>query len=62
MPERERDWDMILELRAEAERDAMIYQCPETSDGQHCGHWHDGERCCACGQAGPDWTEGEVPF
>jgi hypothetical protein len=29
--------------------------CPETSDSQHCGHWHDGGKCCACGQSGPDW-------
>ena len=33
------------------------YVCPETSDGQHCGDWHHGGKCCACGQFGPDPDE-----
>jgi len=39
------------------------YICPETSDSQHCGHWQDGGKCCACGQLGDcigedsDWPE-----
>ena len=31
--------------------------CPETSDGQHCGDWHEGGKCGACGQTGPDPDE-----
>lgn len=34
-------------------------RCPETSDGEHCGDWHDGGRCGACGQYGPDPEEGQ---
>ena len=33
------------------------YVCPETSDGQHCGDWHEGGKCGACGQTGPDPDE-----
>jgi hypothetical protein len=61
MTEREPDWDTIAEQQAEARRDAMTYECPD--NGQHCSHWHDGGKCCACKQAGPDWHDtGEEPF
>jgi hypothetical protein len=33
--------------------------CPETSDGEHCGDWHEGGRCGACGQYGPDPETGD---
>ena len=23
--------------------------CPARTDGQHCDHWYDGGKCCACG-------------
>jgi hypothetical protein len=36
------------------------YVCPETSDGQHCGDWHEGGKCGACGQTGPDPDEGQA--
>jgi len=29
-------------------------RCAETSDGEHCGDWHEGGQCCACGLYGPD--------
>ncbi|HLI42501.1 MAG TPA: hypothetical protein VKV35_12790 [Streptosporangiaceae bacterium] len=35
--------------------------CPETSDGVHCGHWHDGDQCCACGLYGPEPEDYEGP-
>ena len=28
--------------------------CPETSDSAHCGDWHEGGRCGACGQDKPE--------
>lgn len=34
--------------------------CPETSDGQHCGDWHEGGKCGACGQTGPDPDEDQA--
>ena len=34
------------------------YVCPETRDGQHCGDWHEGGKCGACGQTGLDPDEG----
>lgn len=36
------------------------YVCPETSDGQHCGDWHEGGKCGACGQTGPDPDEDQA--
>ena len=27
--------------------------CPQTSDSRHCGDWHEGGRCGACGLTGP---------
>lgn len=54
---------LVSELRQDediraARVDAMLAEgarfCLETSDGLHCGHWPDGERCCACGQSGPE--------
>jgi hypothetical protein len=65
MPEREPDWDTAMELEAESRRDAKEYECPETSNGQHCGDWHGGGKCMACGQDGPEsddtawWDDGE---
>jgi hypothetical protein len=38
----------------EDEADEAKYRCPETSDGEHAGDWHDGGRCMACGQSGPE--------
>ena len=37
--------------------------CAETSDGEHCGDWHDGGRCGACGLLGPgpDEDQAEEP-
>ncbi len=37
--------------------------CAETSDGQHCGDWHDGGQCSACGLLGPgpDEDQAEEP-
>jgi len=34
--------------------------CPETSDGQHCGDWHEGGKCGACWQTGPDPDEDQA--
>ena len=36
------------------------YVCPETSDGRHCGDWHEGGKCGACGQTGPDPDEDQA--
>jgi hypothetical protein len=36
------------------------YVCPETSDGQHCRDWHEGGKCGACGQTGPDPDEDQA--
>ena len=36
--------------------------CPETSDGQHCSDWHEGGKCGACGQTGPDPDEDLEPY
>jgi len=51
-------WDKAMRENAAAEgfpvADRDDAPCPETSDSQHCGHWHDGEKCCACGQDGPE--------
>jgi hypothetical protein len=40
--------------------EAGVCVCPETSDGQHCGDWHEGGKCGACGQAGPDPDEDQA--
>ena len=39
------------------------YVCPETRDGQHCGDWHEGGKCGACGQTGldPDEDQADEP-
>ena len=48
----------VLEDQADEDQDGG-YVCPETSDGQHCGDWHEGGKCGACGQTGPDPDDDE---
>jgi hypothetical protein len=39
---------------ARPDEDQAGQRCPETGDGAHTAGWHDGGRCGACGQDGPE--------
>ena len=52
--------EWLAEGRNERETGHGDVRCVETSDGEHCGDWHEGGRCGACGLYGPDPDEDQA--